>query len=145
MLIILQNQDKTYRLDKVSNTAMPIEYNDSDYKIYDTEDISIENRILKIQLYSAGPSGNIFSDFKYFGNDLVLTFIETYNTGAGSWSQLYYDLEKDEINHVVTNTMEESMPIKEKTFQLAKEIYKFENASPNDIIIETYKKIDIEW
>ena len=145
MLVLLQNKDKTYRLDKVSNTVMPIEYNDSDYKIYDTEDINIENGTLNIRLYGTGPSGNIFSDFKYFDNDLILIYIETYNSGAGSWSQLYYDLEKAEITQVVTNTMEESTPTEEKTLKLPKKIYKFENASPGDIIIETYKIVDIEW
>ncbi|MCH5597476.1 hypothetical protein [Niabella ginsengisoli] len=43
MLILLQNKDKSYWLDKVSNTAMPIEYTESDYKIYDTESLGIEN------------------------------------------------------------------------------------------------------
>ena len=145
MLILLQNKDKSFRLDKISNFAMPIEYTDSDYKIYDTEDISIEDGVLKIQLYGTGPSGNVFSDFKYFDNDLILTYIETYNVGAGSWQQLYYNLEKGELTQVITNTMEESMPTKEKTFKLTKEKYNFETASPDDIIIEAYKKIDSEW
>jgi hypothetical protein len=145
MLILLQNKDKSYRLDKVSNFAMPIEYTDSDYKIYDTEDINIEDGIIKIQLYGTGPSGNVFSDFKYFDNDLILTYIETYNVGAGSWQQLYYNLEKGELTEVITNTMEESMPTREKTFKLTKEKYEFESTSPDDIIIEAYKKIDSEW
>lgn len=144
MLILLQNKDKSFHLDKVSNFAMPIEYTDSDYKIYDTEDISIEDGILKIQLYGIGPSGNVFSDFKYFDNDLILTYIETYNVGAGSWQQLYYNIEKGELSQVITNTMEEIMPTKEKTFKLTKEKYKFESASPDDIIIEAYKKINSE-
>lgn len=145
MLILLQNKDKSFRLDKVSIFTMPIEYTDSDYKIYDTEDISIEDGILKIQLYGTGPSGNVFSDFKYFDNDLILTYIETYNVGAGSWQRLYYNIEKGELTQVITNTMEESMPTKEKTFKLTKEKYKFESASPDNIIIEAYKKIDSEW
>ena len=145
MLILLQNKDKSYRLDKVSNFAMPIEYTYSDYKIYDTEDISIDDGILKIQLYGTGPSGNVFSDFKYFDNDLILTYIETYNVGAGSWQQLYYNIEKGELTQVITNTMEESMPTKEKTFKLTKEKYKIESDSPDDIIIEAYKKINSEW
>lgn len=142
MLILLQNKDKSYRLDKISNFAMPIEYNDSDYKIYDTEDINIENGKLSIQLYGSGPSGNIYSEFKYVENDLILTNIETYNVGAGSWQQLYYDLEKGELIQVISNTMEENIPTKEKTFKLTKEIYKFESTSPNNIIKEAYVKID---
>lgn len=145
MLILIQNKDKSYRLDKVSNLVMPIEYTDSNYKIYDKEDVNIENGMLNIRLYGTGPSGNVFSDFKYFGNDLMLTYIETYNVGAGSWHQLYYIIEKGELTEVITNTMEESMPTKKKTFKLTKEKYEFESASPDDIIIEAYKKIDSEW
>ena len=83
-LILLQTKDKSYQLDKVSNLVMPPEYTDSDFKLYDTEDISINDGLLKIQLFGIGPSGNLFSDFKYFGNELLLTSIETYNMGAGS-------------------------------------------------------------
>jgi hypothetical protein len=145
MLILLQNKDKSYRLDKVSNFVMPAEYNDSDYKIYDTEEVTIENGLLSIRLYGTGPTGNLFSDFKYFDNDLILTYIETYNVGAGCWEELYYNIEKGELREVITNTMEERMPTKEKTFKLTKEIYKFENASPDAIITEAYKKIDSDW
>lgn len=145
MLILLQNKDKSYRLDKVSNFVMPIEYMNDDYKIYDTEDVSIEKGKLKIRLYGIGPSGNIFSDFKYFDNDLMLTFIETYNAGAGSWQQLFYNFEKAELRQIITNTMEESMPTKEKIFKLTIEKHKFENASPVDIIREVYKKTDNDW
>ena len=76
---------------------------------------------------------------------MILTYIETYNVGAGSWQQLYYNIEKGELTQVITNTMEESMPTKEKTFKLTKEKYKIESASPDDIIIEAYKKINSEW
>lgn len=144
MLILLQNKDKTYRLDKVSNLVMPIEYNEADYKIYDTEDISIDKGILNIQLYGIGPSGNLFSNFKYLGNDLILTYIETYNIGAGSWQQLYYDLEKGELIQEITNTMEENMPSNKKKVKLEKEKHLFENTSPENIIQNAYKKLDNE-
>jgi hypothetical protein len=62
-LILLQNNDKTYRLDKVSNFVMPIEYNEYDYKLFDTEEISIENGELNIKLYG---KDNSFGTFKYF-------------------------------------------------------------------------------
>lgn len=142
MLVLLQNKDKTYRLDKVSNLAMPIEYNDSDFKMYDTEDISIDKGELSIQLYGIGPSGNLFSNFKYFGNDLLLTYIETYNMGAGSHQALYYDVTKGELTQEVINTMEEEMPSKEKTFKLKREKHEFENTSPDGVIAEAYKNID---
>ena len=144
-LILLQNNDKTYRLDKVSNFVMPAEYNNHDFKIYDTEDIGIDNGTLTIQLYGIGPSGNLFSTFKYFGNDLVLAYIETYNMGAGSHQSLYYDLEQGELTQEITNTMEEDMPSREKTFKLKKEKYLFETASPDNIISKAYQQIDTDW
>jgi len=144
MLVLLQNPDKTYRLDKVSHLVMPTEYNESDFKIYETEDISIDKGILSIQLYGIGPSGNLFSDFKYFDDDLLLTHIETYNMGAGSHQSLDFDVLKGELTQEIINTMEEEMPSTEKTFHLKKQKLNFETTSPKAVIIEAYKKIDGE-
>ncbi|MEO5911749.1 MAG: hypothetical protein ABIP95_12740 [Pelobium sp.] len=108
MLILLQGKDKSYRLDQVSKIAFPSEYNESDFKLYDTEDISIENGELHINLYGIGPSGNIFGSFKYLKNDFILTYIEAYDRGAGGSSVMVYDFSKDEITTTQTNTMEEN-------------------------------------
>lgn len=146
MLILLQNTDKTYRLDKVSNVTMPAEYSENDFKNYDKEDIRIEDEVLKIELFgTGGPIGNTFSHFRYIGKDLVLSYIETYNVGAGSWQQLYYNLETGELTQEVTNTMKEDMPTTAKTFKLKKEKHFFEDTSPDDVIREAYRKIDSQW
>lgn len=145
MLILLQNKDKSYRLDKMSNFAMPAEYNEHNYKIYDTEDINIDKGVLQIQLSAIGPSGNNYSEFKYINKDFILTNIETFNQGAGSWQELYYDLEKGEITEIITNTMVEDTPSEKKTIKLTKEKHKFENTSPTQIIIDVYSKIDSQW
>ncbi len=129
MLILLQNQKKSYRLDKISNMAFPVEYNAFDFKLYDTEDISIENGALNINLYSIGPSGNIFGTFKYDENDLILTYIEAYYRGAGGSSVLIYDFSKGEITTNETNTMEEDMPTISKTVKTKAERYLFEDTS----------------
>lgn len=142
MLILLQNADKSYRLDKLSTLVMPIEYGESDFKTYEKEEISIQKGILKIQLYGIGPSGNLFSHFKYANKELILTYIECYSGGAGSWKQLYYNLEKGELTEECTNTMQKEMLTKEKTFKLKKVKHKFENASPEKIIGDAYEKID---
>ena len=144
MLVLLQNPDKTYRLDKISDLAMPAEYNDSDFKLYETEAISIDKGVLSIQLYGIGPSGNLFSDFKYFGNDLLLTNIETYNMGAGSHQSINYDVLTGKLTQEITNTMEEEMPTEAKTFHLQKQRLKFENSSPHAVISEAYDKIESE-
>lgn len=146
MLVLLQNNDKTYRLDKVSNLVIPAEYTENDFQMYSSENLSIEKGTILINLYgSGGPIGNTFSHFKYFGNDLVLTYIETYNIGAGSWQNLYFDLEKGELTEEITNTMKEDMPSESKTFQLKKEIHLFEKTSPDQVIMDAYKKIDSNW
>lgn len=146
MLILLQNKDKSYRLDKVSDLIMPVEYNDNDFQMYVSQEISIENGTLKIKLSGAGgPVGNIFSHLKYVGDDLLLTYIETYNAGAGSWLSLYYDLEKGLLTEEITNTMKEDMPSKSKTFKLKKEKHLFESTSPDGVIMEAYDKVDSDW
>ena len=142
VLVLLQHKDKRYRLDKVSNIVMPNEYTEGGYKIYDTETISIEKGELDINLYGTGPSGNLFSTFKYSGNQLLLTHIETYNMGAGSHQSLNYDLVKGELTQEIINTMKEEMPSEEKTFHLKKEKHEFENSSPDQIIQDAYNIID---
>jgi hypothetical protein len=142
VLILLQNQDKSYRLDKLSTTVMAIEYAENDFKTYENQEISIQKGILKIQLYGIGPNGNLFSHFKYVDKELILSYIESYSGGAGSWKQLYYNLEKGELTEEITNTMQEEMLTKEKTFKLKKVKHKFEDASPDKIILEAYEKVN---
>jgi hypothetical protein len=142
VLILLKNADKTYHLDKISRKVFPAEYNEDSYKIYDTEDISIDKGQLGINLYASGPSGNLFSTFKYLNKNLVLTYIETYNMGAGSHQALYYEVLKGNLTQEVVNTMEEEMPSKSKTFHLKKKQLLFENTSPEEVIQNAYHSID---
>lgn len=132
MLILLQNEDKSYRLDKLSDVVMPVEYNDHDFKLYDTESINIENGELTIDLYSYGPSGTFLSKFKYVENDFILYYMETYFRGAGGRSGLYYDYEKGEITETETNTMKEDEPTTSQTSKAKTKKYLFENTSITD-------------
>lgn len=143
VLVLLKNKDNSFRLDKVSTILLPDEYNEADYKKYDPEDIMIEKGLLKINLYNPAPYGNLFFNFKYINNDLVLTYIETYNVGAGSWQSLYYEPLKGKFTQEVTNTMEEEMPVKTKTIQLKKQKFLFESCSPDDIISKVYSENDV--
>lgn len=142
VLVIFQNPDKTYHLDTTSENVFPTEYTEDQYKIYNTEDISIEKGELKINLYATGPNGNLFSKFKYINSDLILTYIETYNMGAGSHQGLYYEVLKGKLTQEVTNTMEEEMPSKLKTFNLKKQRFLFKSANPEIVIRDAYNKID---
>lgn len=141
MIILLRNTDKTYRADKISDTVFPYEYNESGYKMHDPEDISIENGGLSINLYDIGPNGNQFSRFKYLNGDLVLTYVETYNMGAGSHSALYYEPMKGKLIHETVNTMKEEMPSTSKTIHLKKERFLFEKTSPDDVVRKAYDSV----
>lgn len=141
-IILLKNPDKTYRLFKSSKTVLPEEYNESGYKMHDTEDISIEKGTLNINLYDIGPNGNQFSKFKYIGDHLVLSYIETYNMGAGSHSALYYEPMKGKITLEVISTMEEEMPSTTQKAQVKKEKFLFENISLDDIVSNAYNFVE---
>ncbi|WP_374464292.1 hypothetical protein [Chryseobacterium sp.] len=145
MIVLLKNPDKTYRLFKTSEEVLPAEYNDSGYKMHDPEDISIEKGTLNINLYDIGPYGNQFSKFKYMNdNNLVLTYIETYNMGAGSHSALYYEPMKGKVALETVNTMEEAMPSKTKKVFVKKERFLFENISPDNVVTNAYNSVEQE-
>ncbi|WP_265427356.1 hypothetical protein [Chryseobacterium sp. YIM B08800] len=143
VLILLKNKNSTFKLDKISDILLPDEYNEAGFKKYDPEDIIIEKGMLKVNFYNPAPYGNLFFNFKYINNDLVLTYIETYNVGAGSWQSLYYEPLKGKFTQEVTNTMEEEMPAKTKTILVKKQKFLFENSSPDDIISKVYSENDV--
>ncbi|WP_177764767.1 hypothetical protein [Flavobacterium sp. I3-2] len=146
VLILLQNNDKTFSLDKVSTVAIPAEYLENDFKSYIDESLEIENGILKINLYGSGePVGNIFSHYKFIDNDFIFVYIETYNIGAGSWQNLYYNLEKAELTEEITNTMTEEMESKSKTYKLKNETYRFEKDAPENVIAIAFNGLDSNW
>ena len=74
---------------------------------------------------------------------MVLTYIETYNAGAGSHQSLYYEPLKGKFIQEVTNTMEEEMPSQTKSFRIKKQKFLFENSSPEDIISKVYSENDV--
>ncbi|WP_223607078.1 hypothetical protein [Chryseobacterium sp. OSA05B] len=141
MMILLKNPDKTYRLDKISDTVLSDEYNEAGYKMHDPEDITIQNGELSINLYDVGPYGNQFSRFKYLNGDIVLTYIETYNMGAGSHSALFYQPMKGKLTLESVNTMDEEMPTESRKFQLKREKYLFEKTSPDDVVRKAYNAV----
>jgi len=143
VLVLLKNKDLSFRLDKISPHLLPAEYNEAGYKKYDPEDISIGKGVLSVNLYNPAPYGNLFFNFKYLNHDLVLTYIETYNAGAGSHQSLYYEPLKGKFVQEVTNTMEEEMPSETKDIRIKKQKFLFENSSPEDIISKVYSENDV--
>ncbi|SFS34907.1 hypothetical protein [Sphingobacterium wenxiniae] len=119
-------------MDKVSNVAIPAEYNDHDFKLYDTEDLGIENGVLSIRLYSIGPSGNHFAGFKYVENELILISYEGYFRGAGSHSSRTYNFEKEQLTANTTDVIDEKETTTSEIIPLKKKKYLFENTSITD-------------
>lgn len=141
-IILLKNPDQTYRLFKSSETVFPEEYNEYGYKMHETEDINIEKGTLNINLYDIGPNGNQFSKFKYISDHLILTYIETYNMGAGSHSALYYEPMKGNITLESINTMKEEMPSTTQKAQVKKERFLFENVYLDDVVSNAYNSVE---
>ncbi|UKJ08600.1 hypothetical protein [Solitalea lacus] len=113
LTIILLGQKQGFKLYKRSETVMPAEYTTEDYKIFDTEDVSIEKGKIAFDLYALGPNGHIYFDYIWKEDQLILNELTAYFMGAGSHSEYSY-LAKNETEGTLTetevNTMEESMP-----------------------------------
>ncbi len=135
VLILLQNKDKSYRLDKVSDVAMPIEFNKFGSKNYYSETINIDDNSLIIKLYVYADRGNnLFSKFQYQGQNLYLTHLETSAVGRGWDSQAIYDVKTGKFITEKTDMTSEEMSTTTKTFQLkAKQKWLFEKISPEKV------------
>ena len=153
-LVLLNNGDGSYRLDKKSDTALPPQYipiTDSDPKTDPnastnySEELLIEKGMLKINLNGpGGPIGNIYSTFQYTGSELLLKEVETFNAGAGAQQEVKYHLLRGEVTYSVTNTMKDDMPTKTKTFKVTPKRITFEKASPDEDIFSIARAIEPE-
>lgn len=122
---------------------MPIEYNEYDYKLFDTEEISIENGELNIKLYG---KDNSFGTFKYFGNDLLLSSVEAFYRGAGSQEGIKYDFLKGEQTTTEIDLISdvENPKVTENKNSIDKEKHYFENISIIDFLtIKNIRKMKI--
>lgn len=136
LIILLQNTDGTYRLDKVSKVVMPSEYTENGYSKRDDESINIENNGLSMNFNSMGFHGNIDYFFQYVNNELLLIYFEGYWHGAGGHTSINYSYKEKKIYRTdynydistekeTTNTTDAIIP---------KSTFKFENINPNDYI-----------
>ncbi len=132
VLILLQNKDKSYRLDKVSNVAMPIEFNKFGSKDYYSETVNIDDNTLIIKLYVYADRGsNLFSKFQYKEQNLYLTHLETSAVGRGWDSQDIYDVKTGKFISENTDMTSKKMSTTTETFQLKpKQKWLFEKISP---------------
>lgn len=141
-LVLLKQPNGGYKLKEISWVAIAPDYTSDDYKIYDTESISISNKELLFSLYGIGPSGNKETIYKFEQNKLILINVNTYNAGAGGQSTMDYNLLTGDINQEEVNTMIDSMPITttKKILKLKHKIY-FEKDDPEKVLDTIFKNI----
>lgn len=143
VLVLLQNPDKTYRLDAISKKVLPAQYNEAGHKTYNPEQINIGKSELNIQLYDMITNGNLFSKFKYLNNNLVLTYVETYSMAAGGNTALYYEVIKGKLTEEVLHIIKEEPFLNSQTYDLAAQKLLFENASPQEVISKAYQSVAV--
>ncbi|WP_409417207.1 hypothetical protein [Flavobacterium sp. PS2] len=143
-LVLIKQPDGGYKLNEISWVAIGPEYTVDDYRIYDSEDVSIYSHQLTFSMSSIGPNGNKETTYNLLNNQLVLATISTYNMGAGGQSGMDYNLSTGEIDFVEVNTMIDSMPstLTKKVLKLKNKIL-FKKDNPNDII-DTIFKVKLE-
>lgn len=138
-LVLLQQPDKKYNLDKKSWTAVGPKYRDDGYAYYDTEDLSIDSTgTLLIQMYAPGPPGNRETSYRYHNHELELINISTYNMGAGGHTEINFNLQDGIYEQTDMNTMQEDMPASTsaKKYKIPKVF--FETGDPDAIISEAF-------
>ena len=110
-LVLFKQPAGGYRLYAASWQAIGAEYINGDYQQYDSEDIKIdEQRNLIISTFGSGPVGNRETRYRFIDNELVFTYMETYNVGAGQQTRVEYDILNRKITTEDINTMKENMP-----------------------------------
>jgi len=110
-LILLKQPEGGYRLYASSWLAIGAAYINGDYQQYDSEDISIDQkRNLIISTYGSGPVGNRETRYRFIDNELVFTYMETFNAGAGQQTKVTYDVLNQKVTVEDINTMKEDMP-----------------------------------
>lgn len=110
-LVLLKQPEGGYRLYASSWLAIGAAYINGDYQQYDSEDISIDQkRNLIISTYGSGPVGNRETRYRFLDNELVFTYMETFNAGAGQQTRAIYDVLNRKVTVEDINTMKEDMP-----------------------------------
>ena len=137
-LILLKQPEGGYRLYAASWQAIGAAYINGDYQQYDSEDIKIDQkRNLIISTFGSGPVGNRETRYRFIDNELVFTYMETYNVGAGQQTRAEYDVLNKKVTVEDINTMKEDMP---STFSYGKlpqhPFYLFKDIDPTTVFSE---------
>lgn len=136
LLVLLQNEDTTYRLDKMSKVVMHSHFSEENYSKRDTEDVIIQNNGFSIDSYALGFHGTINYFFTYINGELMLTDYDGTWRGAGGSVTLIFSYKDKRISRVDYNYNFET---EEETTESAEAIvpvndYKFESITPDKFI-----------
>ncbi|WP_108866816.1 SH3 domain-containing protein [Aquimarina aquimarini] len=142
VMVFLKNS-KGYSLDITSKTVFPEKYlsEEDDIKNYVQEEIEIKDQTLFINLYGIGPQSNTFSHYKYQKETLSLIYVESYAMGAGSHSNLEYNVSEGKIKLETTNTTRDDMPTKVETINVDGMGYSFNTCNPEELISYAYDRM----
>lgn len=139
-IVLLQQKDKSYRLDAKSFGIIEPKYREDGFLNYDYEDIDIEkNGQLVIKQQAMGPNGSIESIYQYIHGELILSHISTFNMGAGGQTELKIDLLKGVAEETDINTMDENMPSETTTKPYKSGKVLFENSDPRAIMDHVFR------
>lgn len=133
IVVLLQQQDSTFKEDTESFTIIPSGFDDVD-TAPQIADISIKENELVIDTSGSGATGNTQSKFRYIDNKLRLTELNTFSAGAGGHSSLAIDLLRSKVELTETNTLDETMPSETTTTLVNFPEILFANADPYAVI-----------
>lgn len=139
-LVLLKN-GSAYSVDAVSYGVFDPKFREDGFKNYDYEEVSIDSGKLVVTKQATGPAGSIESTFKYIKKDLVLTYITTFNMGAGGQTEQKFDLLKGVYEQTDINTMKEDMPSETTTKKYKIPQALFKDTDPSAIMIEAFRKV----
>ncbi len=121
LTLVLLGKKQGYKLYKESYTVMPAEYTAENYKIFDVEDVQIQNHKIAFDLSSAGPNGNISYEFIFQNGKLELHEFNGYFMGAGSHTEYVYKSENPTngvLKETVINTLQDDMTSETKSYHI---------------------------
>jgi hypothetical protein len=140
LTLILWGKKQGFELYKKSYSIMPPEYNDNNYKVFDVEDVTIENNKIIFDLSAVGPNGHISFEYIFQNNNLQLYEFTAYFMGAGSHTEYLYKPKNQTdgiLEETSINTMEDDMPSTVKSCNIKlKSPVDFENFDYNIFLNE---------
>lgn len=139
--LVLLKQGDAYSVNAISYGVFDPKFREDGFKNYDYEEVSIDSGKLVVTKQATGPAGSIESTFKYIKNDLVLTYITTFNMGAGGQTEQKFDLLKGIYEQTDINTMKEDMPSETTTKKYKIPVALFKDTDPSAIMIEAFRKV----